>query len=458
MRILLIEDEKITRITLSDTLIANGYSVAAFDTGSEGLAAFMESRFDVVITDLRLPHMSGIDILQKVKEEDPACQVIVMTAYSSVETAVRALKLGAYDYLTKPFSPDELLALLEKLRQLRDVLYENKKLKKRIRSFENRTLVGESSKMRNLVSTLKVVSQNDFTVLVEGESGTGKEVVARFLHYHSPRSKQPFIAINCAAVPESLMESELFGHEKGAFTGANKQHTGYFERANHGTLFIDDIDDFPVTLQVKLLRFLQEREIYRVGGDAPIPLDIRVIAATKVDLIEQINKNKFREDLYYRLNIIPLHIPPLRERREDIPLLIKHFFEKHGQKSALPALTARQIQILESYHWPGNIRELENVVGRLIAMPDSDYFLEHLSARDSQKTSVQGDGAYMVEGANFPGMKDFIREQEIKVIGLALKKAGRNISDAARLLKIPRSTLRSKMEKLQITDFRENPG
>ena len=376
-----------------------------------------------------------------------------MTAYATVDTAVQALKLGAYDYLTKPFSPDELLALLDKLKQLNDILNENKKLKKRIRSFENRTLVGESPKIRQLISTLDVVSQNDFTVLIQGESGTGKEVVARFLHYHSSRNTRPFIAINCAAIPETLLESELFGYEKGAFTGANKQHKGYFERAHQGTLFIDDIDDFPITLQVKLLRFLQEREIYRVGGDTAIPLDTRIIAATKVDLQELIRQNKFREDLYYRLNIIPLNIPPLRERKEDIPLLIEHFLEKHSKEQAKPVFSKEQLQALETYHWPGNIRELENIVGRLIAMPDTEYILEQLNA-DSvgiSSSQIPETGEDISEDGSFPGLQLHIRNQEKIIINKALKKAGQNISNAARLLKIPRSTLRSKMEKLNIT-------
>ena len=451
MKILLIEDEKITRITLSDTLAENGYTVSAFATGIDGLAAFEAHKFDVVLTDLRLPKMSGIDILQKVKEKDPACQVIVMTAYATVDTAVQALKLGAYDYLTKPFSPDELLALLDKLKQLNDIHNENKKLKQRIRSFENRTLVGESPKIRQLISTLEVVSQNDFTVLIQGESGTGKEVVARFLHYHSPRGTRPFIAINCAAIPETLLESELFGYEKGAFTGANKQHKGYFERAHLGTLFIDDIDDFPITLQVKLLRFLQEREIYRVGGDTAIPLETRIIAATKVDLQELIRQNKFREDLYYRLNIIPLNIPPLRERKEDIPLLIEHFFEKHSKEKVKPVFNKLQMQALETYHWPGNIRELENIVGRLIAMPDTKYLLEQLNTESVQSPSSQIVEEDISEDSFFPGLQSHIRNQEKIIINKALKKAGQNISDAARLLKIPRSTLRSKIEKLKIT-------
>ncbi len=451
MHILLIEDEKITRITLTDTLRDEGYAVTVCATGKEGLEAFRTASFDVVLTDLRLPAMSGIDILKHVRSETPDCKVIVMTAYASVDTAVEALKFGAYDYLTKPFSPDELLALLNKIKQLKDVISENIQLKKRIRSFENRTLVGQSEVMRQLISTIEVVAKNEFTVLIQGESGTGKEVVARYLHFHSPRRHKPFVAVNCAAIPETLLESELFGHEKGAFTGANKQHTGYFERAQNGTLFIDDIDDMPLPLQVKLLRFLQERRIYRVGGTKEIALDLRIIAATKIDLRKLIERGRFREDLYYRLNIIPLLLPPLRERKEDIPLLLNHFIEKMGAGSAKPVLSKEQLSKLEAYHWPGNVRELENVVGRLLALPGTDYFLEQLQPQE-QSPANQPTSGNAIDFQTFEGIQTFLQRQERRLIVEALKKAGYNISNAARLLKIPRSTLRSKMEKLQITD------
>ncbi len=455
MKILLIEDEKITRITLTDTLSEEGYRVTACATGSEGLAAFQAERFDVLLTDLRLPAMSGIDILKMAKEKDPTCPVIVMTAYASVDTAVQALKLGAYDYLTKPFSPDELLALLDKIKQYKEVLTENIQLKNRIKSFEKRSLIGQSAVMRHLVSTLQIVAQNDFTVLIQGESGTGKEVAARFLHYHSPRRPNPFVAVNCAAVPETLLESELFGHEKGSFTGANKQHNGYFERAQGGTLFIDDIDDMPLTMQVKLLRFLQERTITRVGGTKEIALDLRIIAATKVDLRQLIEQKKFREDLFYRLNIIPVLIPPLRERKEDIPLLLDHFLEKLGSGRSKPPLTKMQLEIIENYSWPGNVRELENIAGRLLAMPESAYFIEQLRKQSAHSPVVQANQTEEMDFQNFNGIQPYLLQQEKTLILMAIKKVGQNISDAARLLKIPRSTLRSKMEKLKIADFNE---
>jgi len=447
MKILLIEDEKITRITLSETLSKKGYDVTACATGTDGLARFREQAFDLVITDLRLPKMNGLDILKKVKENRPQCPVIMMTAYASVESAVQALKLGAYDYLTKPFSPDELLTMLQRLEQYHRVMEENARLKQRISSFENRTLIGQSALMRSLIHMLNMVAQNDYTVLIQGESGTGKEVAARYLHFHSARSQAPFVAINCAAIPESLLESELFGYEKGAFTGASRLHTGYIERAHKGTLFIDDIDDLPYSLQVKLLRFLQEREILRIGGSESLPIDVRIIAATKVDLRSLIEEKKFREDLYYRLNIIPINLPPLRERREDIPILVEHFFEKHAGEADKPKLTKSQLDRLMHYSWPGNVRELENVVERMIAIPDNDYFLEQLkTAPHSHRLNTHRDAGIFEE---YEGLQEFLNSKEKEMINWALEKSGNNISRAARLLHIPRSTLQSKLEKLR---------
>ncbi|MCD4691516.1 MAG: sigma-54 dependent transcriptional regulator, partial [Calditrichales bacterium] len=291
-------------------------------------------------------------------------------AFATVETAVDALRIGAYDYLTKPFSPDKLLSTLTHIRQFHEVRNENVKLKKRLRIFENKVIVGSSPLMSKLLEKIKAVAQNDYTVLIEGESGSGKEMVARALHYYSSRVKNPFIPINCAVIPESLLESELFGHEKGAFSGAVKRHIGYFERADKGTIFIDDIDDFPLPLQVKLLRVLQEREFLRVGGIESISVDVRIICASKIDLKEQINKNLFREDLYYRLNIIPLRIPPLRERKDDIPALVEHFFDKNNARDKLRLLNKNIYSRFLQYDWPGNVRELENFVERMIALSD----------------------------------------------------------------------------------------
>lgn len=447
MKILIVEDEKITRITLRDTLQKDGYDVTACETGSAALEEIQQTSFDVVITDLRLPQISGIELLKAAKTKSAQCTVIVITAFATVETAVTALKLGAYDYLTKPFSPDKLLSMLRNIRQFQSIVEENSQLKEKISRFENRPIIGNAPSMRRLFQTIAAVANRDHTVLIEGESGTGKELVARALHQQSYRSKNAFIAVNCAALPESLFESELFGHEKGAFTGANRLHQGYLERAHQGTLFIDDIDDFPYPLQVKLLRALQEREIQRVGGQQVIPVDVRVICASKVDLRTLLPTGKFREDLYYRLNIIILKIPPLRDRKEDIPLLIDHFIAKHNDGTSVKRLRSDQLEKFMNYAWPGNVRELENTIERMLALPDGEEFMEFLldafpSAPEATQPELEN------EFRNYTSLVDFLAEKEQQIIFWALETAGQNISEAARLLKIPRSTLRSKMEKL----------
>lgn len=448
MKILLIEDEKITRITLTDTLKKEGYSVISCENGVKGLEEFNKSKFDVVITDLRLPTMNGIDILKEVKQKSPETTMIVITAFATVETAVEALKLGAYDYLTKPFSPDKLLSMLNHIRQFHKMQTENIDLKKRLQMFENKVIIANSERMIKLMDTIKVVAQNDYTVLIEGESGTGKEMVARSLHFHSPRVKKPFMPINVSIIPETLLESELFGYEKGAFTGASKKHIGFFERANGGTVFIDDIDDFPMQLQVKLLRVLQEREITRVGGDETIKVDVRVIVATKANLKMLVDKKKFRDDLFYRLNIIPLKIPPLRERKDDIPALIEHFFIKHNAKEKLELMNKEILNNFLNYDWHGNVRELENFIERMIALSDvgvwSEEIFEPLKTSKGISTDITQEKAF----DDFPTYQEFINKKEKEIFEWAMKKANNNVSSAAEILGLPRSTFRSKLEKL----------
>lgn len=445
MKILIIEDEKITRISLSNTLRKEGFVVFTAEDGQEGLDIFQKEIPEIVITDLRLPKVSGIDILTYIKSQPNACNVILITAYATVETAVQALKLGAYDYLTKPFSTEKLISIIHNIRKLYEVIDENKELKSRIDLLENKTIVGNSRTMKNLKESITLIAQNDYTVLIEGESGTGKEMVARALHEASARKDKNFIAVNCAIIPENLIESELFGHEKGAFTGAIKRHEGYFERANKGTIFLDDIDDFPMSLQVKLLRVLQEREFTRVGGTENIKIDIRVICATKINLKEKVSQKLFREDLYYRMNILPLRLPPLRERKEDIPVLVEHFFRKHAAYDKLNLLTNDIYSRLNNYNWPGNVRELENIVERMIAMSfsgkiDSSILEFHYEINHIAKSEVQMD--------NYPPFEEFIFEKEKEIISWALAKSNNNVSQAAKLLKIPRTTLSSKLERI----------
>jgi len=446
MKILIVEDERITRITLANLLNKEGYKVESVSDGDKGIRKAGTGDFDVIITDLRLPGRGGIDILKTAKESNDSCVVIVITAYASVETAVAALKLGAYDYITKPLSPEKFISLMNNVRDYLEVRDENKKLKKRLERIENKSVIGSSPPIRKLLETVRNVAAHDYTVLIQGESGTGKEIIARALHQQSSRRDQPFIAINCAAIPESLIESELFGHEKGAFSGAIQQHNGYFERAHKGTIFIDDIDDFPLNLQVKLLRVLQERQFVRVGGMKTISVDVRVICATKVNLEQLVRENRFREDLYYRLHIIPLHLPPLRERKEDIPALVSHFFKKLGAGDMLTRLDRTFYDNLMAYNWPGNVRQLENTVERIVAT--SDFSIA--ATLGSGNELFPSGKAQSAPSANdqYPPYEEFIQEKEEEIIGWALEKTGQNITRAAELLELPRGTLRSKLKKL----------
>ena len=458
MKVLIIEDERITRITLANLLKKEGYEVESVSDGDKGLQKAGTGAFDVIITDLRLPGKGGIDILKAAKESNGNCVVIVITAYASVETAVSALKLGAYDYITKPLSPEKFISLMNNVHDFFKVRDENKKLKKRLERMENRSVIGSSPPMRKLLETVRNVAGHDYTVLIQGESGTGKEVIARALHQQSNRRDQPFIAVNCAAIPETLIESELFGHDKGAFSGAIQQHSGYFERAHKSTIFIDDIDDFPLNLQVKLLRVLQERQFVRVGGMETISVDVRVICATKVNLEQLVRENRFREDLYYRLHIIPLHLPPLRERREDIPALVSHFFKKIGAGDMLARLDRTTYDHLMAYDWPGNVRQLENTVERIVATSDVSIAASLADGNNSLSAGSELLPSRTAQGnpsANdqYPPYEEFIQEKEEEIIGWALETTGQNITRAAELLDLPRGTLRSKLKKLD--RFRE---
>lgn len=448
MKIMLTEDEKITRKTLTDILTKENYDVSSFSDGREAFNSLSSNNYDVIITDLRLPGTSGIDILKKAKEINTKTVVIIITAYATVETAIEALKLGAYDYLLKPFSPEQLLSILKHIEQYRSILFENEKLKNRLALFEEKTIIGSSQKVKAFMDMIKTVAPLDYTILIQGESGTGKELCARTIHKFSNRKDKEFIAINCAAIPETLLESELFGHEKGSFTGAIKRHTGYFEKANGGTLFIDDIDDLPMNMQVKLLRVLQEKTISRVGSTENIPVDIRIICATKVNLKERVDKKLFREDLFYRLNIIPIVLPPLRERKEDIPELVLHFFKKHGGDSKIQLLNEEIYSLLKKYNWPGNVRELENITERIIALSTDEGINKSIleSLMTDNRTEKETDNSI----ERYDGFDDYILSKEKEIIDWALQKSGNNVTSAARLLKIPRTTLRSKMEKLSM--------
>ncbi|MFA5804421.1 MAG: sigma-54 dependent transcriptional regulator [Melioribacteraceae bacterium] len=448
MKIIIIEDEKTKRITMNDALIKDGYNVESFEDPVVAINYLKESEIDLVITDIRLPQMDGFEVLQKVKEMNQNIAVVMMTAFGTIESAVEAMKLGAYDYLTKPFSTDQLLLLVKKISRFKKLEEENVSLKEKFKerySFHN--IIGKSKPMQDLYDLIETISSSDVAVLIEGGSGTGKEMVANAIHYNSTRKDGPFIKLSCALLNESLLESELFGHEKGAFTGAIKFKKGRFELAHSGTIFLDDVDDIPISSQVKLLRLLQEKEFERVGGNTTIKTDVRFICATKVDLWEKVKLNQFREDLYYRLRVIPVKLPPLRERREDIPLLIDHFLKKVGKTNLY--FTPEAIELLTSYNWPGNVRQLENSIYRITALIKGKEITKEMIPNDlilpkDEKT------VFDISKANQINLDKMIQEIELSSINWAVEKSDHNQSKAAELLGIKRTTLRDKMKKYNL--------
>src|SRR3990172_7156783 len=369
--VLIIDDEPLMRISLSDALKAEGYNVASAATGSEGLKEIKETSYDVVITDLRLPEVDGVQILNTCRQISPHTKVLMITAYGSVDTAVEAMKIGAYDYITKPFSMDELILTVKRLVEMRDLEDENIYLKEKIEErYDFSGIIGRSEKMQDIFEKIRLIAPTDTTVLITGESGTGKELVANAIHFNSPRKNEACIKVSCAALPETLLEAELFGHERGAFTGAIKQKKGRFELAHKGTLFLDEIGEINQTVQVKLLRVLQGHEFERLGGTSTINVDVRIIGATQRDLKKEVQKGSFREDLYYRLNVVPVHLPALRDRKEDILLLMEHFlnmYSKHMNKP-MRGISIEAREFILKYDYPGNIRELENAVKRALTL------------------------------------------------------------------------------------------
>jgi DNA-binding NtrC family response regulator len=444
MRILLVEDERMTRVALTGTLRKAGYEVTPCADGDAGLAALNAGAFDIVLTDLSLPGADGLAILARAKQTSPDTKVVIMTAYASTETAVAALRQGAYDYLTKPFQPEDLLNRVGHLARLRTVELENRALKRHLTGLAERPIIGGSRAMEQVRRTIETIAPGDHTVLILGASGTGKELAARAIHDRSARAAGPFVAINCAAIPETLLESELFGHRRGAFTGAERDHAGYFARAQGGTLFIDDIDDLPLGIQVKLLRVIQEREIEPVGAGRSVTIDIRLITATKADLARLVAERRFREDLYYRLNVIPLRLPELRERREDIPALVEHFVGRRGRVDDL-LLDRERFAVLMAHDWPGNVRELENVVERMLALPGIP--VHELFDAPLRRPAGAPVGATLDGGVELPSYVTYMQDCEDRLLRDVMVRSGGNISAAAKLLGLPRSTLRSKLEK-----------
>ena len=452
-RILIVDDEESFRHMLSVILIKEGYEVETASNGDEGLRKAVASPFDQILCDIRMPHMDGLAFLQEIKRSGVEATIIVMSAYGTVDIAIEAMKLGAYDYISKPFKPDEIILILRKAEEREQLRKENQLLRKEVAreySFEN--IVSKNERMRELFDIIKKVSRYKSTVLITGESGTGKELVARALHYNSDRSQKPFIAVNCGAIPENLLESELFGHAKGAFTDAIRMKKGLFEEADGGTLFLDEIGELPGQLQVKLLRVLQDGEIRRIGESKPIQIDVRIVAATVKDLQKELNEGRFREDLFYRLNVLPLHIPPLRERREDIPLLVHHFIRKYNQamNKNVKDLDHRAMETLMSYKWYGNVRELENTIERAIVLSEKNNIepdnlpAEIQSYKQESQADTIPDEEYSIKKAS--------KSLEINLIKKALKKMKGNHTHAARLLEISHRALLYKIKEYGIVE------
>lgn len=438
--ILVIEDEEKHRRVIGLHLAGSDYDVKAVGTAEEGWK--LAGDVDLILTDLKLPGMDGLELLEKLKGQNSHTPVIVMSAFGTVENAVEAMKRGAVDFLPKPFSLDHLTVVVEKALEVRKLRDENRELREALGErykFEN--IIGHSGAMQEIFATIMRVAPTRATVLLAGESGVGKDMIARAIHQHSPRKDRPFVKINCTAIPENLMESELFGYEKGAFTGANVSKPGKFEQANTGTVMLDEIGDVPPSVQVKLLRILQEREFERLGSNKTLQTDVRVVAATNVDLRAALEQGTFREDLYYRLNVVPINIPPLRERKEDIPYLVEHFAKKFGGDISESAM-----ERLVGYHWPGNVRELENVVERSILLARGprveadDVKIEMAPGRTRQAFATD---AFLPEGLT-------LDQYEQSIIREALKRANGNKSQAARLLGLTRNALRYRLAQMGI--------
>jgi len=442
-RILVVEDEEKLRRVIQLQLASAGYEVDLAGSAEEGIK--IVDRADLVLTDLKLPNMDGLEFLSRIRLQNAHVPVIMMTAFGSVETAVEAMKAGATDFLLKPFGYDHLQQVVAKALEVRALRDENRQLKAELgRRYEFDNIIGRSPGMQEIFETIERVAPTRATVLLAGESRVGKDLIARAIHFHSPRRDRPLVKINCTALPENLMESELFGYEKGAFTGANTSKPGKFEQADTGTVFLDEIGDVPAPIQVKLLRILQEREFERLGSNTTRHIDVRVIAATNQDLRAALEQGTFREDLYYRLNVVPLNIPPLRDRKHDIPFLANHFIHKLAPDSGsrVESITEAGMEKLVAYHWPGNVRELENVIERGLVMCTGTT----LDAADIRIESAPRPRAN--HGSRFVPEGMALDQYEQEILKEALRRADGNKSQAARLLGLTRNALRYRLTQM----------
>ena len=439
-RILVVDDEKAMRESLNDWLKEDGYQVGLAESGNKAIDMARNDPWEVILLDLKMPGMNGLETLKKLKEVRPDAEILMMTAYATVDTAVQAMKEGAFDYLVKPFDPDEVEMLIQKIVAHRDLVLENILLRKKLEeTYQFDEIIGKSDVMQEVFELITRVAPTDSTVLITGESGTGKELIARAIHGNSNRCYMPFIAVSCGALPDSLLESELFGYEKGAFTGAEHTKKGRFEMAHKGTLFLDEIGDISLKTQVDLLRVLQQKEVQRLGGEDVVEVDVRIIAATNSDLSRAIREDRFREDLYYRLNVIAVKVPPLRERKEDIPLLADAFLRKYclEMNKEERRIGRSALKLLMDYDWPGNVRELENIIERALVIGQA----AEISPDDLPFSSKElGPDA-------FPKSLKMMEKIHIQRI---LEATGWNITRAARDLGIDRQTLYNKIEKYEI--------
>jgi two-component system NtrC family response regulator len=452
MPILIVDDEKNQREMLEGFLLKQGYGAQAVEDGQKALEYFRGGSFDLVLTDYRMPGMDGVQLLREIKRLNPEGVVVIMTAYGTVSTAVAAMKEGAYDYLTKPIDLDELLILIQRVEREASLGRENRELKEQLRAkFKVDFIISTSRRMEEALNLVGRVAQSQATVLILGESGTGKELIARAIHYSSPRVEKSFVKVNCAALPENLLESELFGHEKGAFTGAVARRIGRFEQADQGSIFLDEIGDLSPSLQMKLLRVLQEKEFERLGSNQTIRTDVRVIAATNRSLEEAIKKGNFREDLYYRLNVVTIPLPPLRERKEDIPLLIEHFLKKYNGENnkKVGSLSKEARDLLIQYDYPGNVRELENIIERAVVLCRGEILTTQDLPLNLRDVKIEAFLERAKRGRSLPEALEEIERQEIVK---ALEKFSGVQTKAAEELGISERVLRYKMKKHKIAE------
>lgn len=442
--ILVVEDEELMRSILRKILEDAGFQIRTADSAENALEIFSTTEIDITLTDIRMAGMDGLELLDKIKTIEPDALVVIMTAYSSVDSAIAALRKGAYDYVTKPFVNEDLLQTIKNALRQRELFQENRSLRRELdKHYSFSEIIGNSASLQAVFRLIEKVASTTANILIQGESGTGKELVARAIHFQSQRSGKPFVAINCGALPESLLESELFGHTKGSFTGATSDKKGLFRAADGGTLFLDEVGEIPIPLQVKLLRALQEHEVTPIGATVPIKFDARIVAATNRNLEEEVAKGNFREDLFYRLNVIEVFLPPLRERREDIPLLVKHFIGKiaNEQNSSEKTVTKDAMSALINYHWQGNIRELQNAVERAFILSGNEIDLESLPPK------VRGNSNHGFEIRDPDGLNPTLEEVERRYVLEILKNVNQDKSLAANILGIDLSTLYRKLKR-----------